>query len=175
MKLFLDDDLDVLGAGRVGRSEGGREEEEGVELGRAAIHHDEAVLVGADRVARYGGFNARHYIQQTLEEIIFHEGHEIGTLRAYRLVRFPNDRQVVSDSPVNLPVEYDEGQDWREEEVKASNSRESPQDAECEAANALNRHREQDVLVSLICSATEMRFGRCPDVNLIQMYEGNDN
>ena len=63
-------------------------------------------------------------------------------LCAHRLVWFPNGREVVCDPPVDLPVDYDEGQDRREEEIKSSQGRERPQDAEWEAAEAPHRHRD---------------------------------
>ena len=63
LELLLDDDLDVLCAGRVGRPQRGREEEEDVELGRAVVHQDEARLVGADRIARDRGAHAGHDVE----------------------------------------------------------------------------------------------------------------
>ena len=52
------------------------------------------------------------------------------TIDTYRLIRFPNGRQVVCDPPVELPVEHDEWQDRREEEVEAGHGGKSPQKAE---------------------------------------------
>ena len=90
----------------------------------------------------------------------------------YRLIRFPNGRQVVCDPPVDLPVEHDERQDRREEEVKAGHGRKSPQDAEQEAADALHRHREQDVVMSLECSVAEMGLGRfkCYFTHILKVF-----
>ena len=48
----------------------------------------------------------------------------------YRLTRFPYGRQIVRDPPIGLPVDDDEGQDRREEEVKPSHGRQCPQGAE---------------------------------------------